>query len=168
MEAVWSILRKAFFLDRDGLINRKAAEHDYIKTWSEFEFLPGVHEAVKKINDAGYYVIVVTNQQGVARKMMTIADVNDIHHRMCMEFTKSGACIDGIYVCTHAKGTCTCRKPEIGLFHMAEQDFEIEKNGSWMIGDSEVDEQAGKKYGVRTIVTNDLLSAVQKIIKEAT
>ena len=167
MEAEWFILHKVFFLDRDGLINRKTVEHDYIRTWSEFEFLPGVHEAVKKINDAGYYVIVITNQQGVARNIMTIADVNDIHQKMKIELKKFNAFIDGIYVCPHAEGTCTCRKPDIGLFHMAEQEFEIDKDGSWMIGDSEVDEQAGKKYGIQTIVTTDLLDAVEQILNEA-
>lgn len=157
---------KAVFLDRDGLINRQASEHNYIKTWSEFQFLPGVSGAIGRLNRAGYLVLIVTNQRGVARGMMTMEDVDRIHERMCQELSGSGAYVDGIYVCPHETGVCTCRKPDIGLFIQAEREFEIDKEQSWMVGDSDSDVEAGRRYGVRTIKTRNLNNAVNMILEE--
>lgn len=158
-------MRKAVFLDRDGIMNRQPPEHDYIKSWQEFRFLPGAPEAVCRLNQAGYLVLIVTNQRGVARGMMTMDDVSDIHERMCRELAKTGAHVDGIYVCPHESGTCTCRKPEIGLFLQAEQEFEIDKCQSWMVGDSNSDVLAGQRYGIRTIQTKSLPDAVRYILE---
>ena len=155
---------KVVFLDRDGLINQQAAKHDYIKSWAEFRFLPGVPEAVHKLNDAGYLVLVVTNQRGVSRGMMTIETVDDIHENMCLELARVGAHIDGIYVCPHESGTCTCRKPDIGLFLQAEQEFKIDRHRSWMVGDSDSDVEAGRRYGVQAIKTESLPYAVSQIL----
>lgn len=164
MEAGWSILYKAVFLDRDGIINRQAPAHDYIKSWKEFCFLPGVPEAIRRLNEAGYLVLIVTNQRGVARGMMTMDDVKNIHEKMCQELAKAGAHVEGIYVCPHENGTCTCRKPEIGLFLQAEQEFDIDKSQSWMVGDSYSDVEAGQRYGVRTIQTRNLSKTVSRLL----
>lgn len=110
---------------------------------------------------------MVTNQRGVARGMLTMDQVEEVHRFMLEELAKQGARIDGIYVCPHNVGECTCRKPEIGLFLMAEKDFPIDRNRSWMVGDSETDVEAGKRYGVRTILTDSLPEAVIAILKEA-
>lgn len=158
-------MHKTVFLDRDGLINQQAPEHDYIKSWQEFRFLPGVPEAIRKLNEAGYLVLVVTNQRGVARGMMSMDTVNEIHETMCRELDKAGAHIQKVYVCPHESGTCTCRKPDIGLFLQAEREFEIDKSGSWMIGDGDSDVEAGQRFGVRTIKTTSLISAVEQILK---
>jgi len=158
-------LRKAVFLDRDGLINRRAAPHDYIKAPEAFQLLPGVPEAIRALNQAGYLILVVTNQRGVARGMMTMDDVNNIHQYMREELSKHGAHIDGIYVCPHDYGQCRCRKPDIGLFLQTEADFEIIKSASWMIGDSGNDVEAGRRYGVKTILTTDLHQAVQTVLE---
>ena len=166
MAAEWCILYKAIFLDRDGLINQQAPEHDYIKSWADFHFLPGVPEAVRKLNEAGYLVLVVTNQRGVARGMMTMEAVNEIHETMCRELAEVGAHIHKVYVCPHESGTCNCRKPDIGLFLQAEQEFEIDKRESWMVGDSDSDVEAGRRYGVQTIKTQNLSSAVRQILGE--
>lgn len=166
---------KAVFLDRDGVINVKAPEGDYIKSWSEFHFLSGAIEAIKKLNQNHWLVIIITNQRGIARHLMTMDDLQNIHYSMEKELNKHGAHIDGIYVCPHEKGTCHCRKPDIGLFLQAEKDFSINKSRSWMIGDSKTDIEAGRNYGIHTIaVVNsisladkqfpDLLSAAQFII----
>lgn len=160
-------MHKAVFLDRDGVINRKANEHDYIKSWSEFDFLPGVPEAIRCLNKAGFLVLVLTNQRGVARRIMTMDSVDSIHKKMCRELEKAGAHIDKIYVCPHDVGQCTCRKPDIGLFLQAEEDFAIDKSMSWMIGDSKTDTQAGKNYGVSTILSDNLSEAIQQIIKQS-
>jgi len=164
MEVRSFTLRKAVFLDRDGVINRKAVEHDYIKSCAEFHLLPGAGEAIGRLNKAGFLVIVVTNQQGVAKGMMSLAEVDSIHSHMRGELSKRGAHIDGIYVCPHRNGTCTCRKPDIGLFLQAERDFKIDRGRSWMIGDSDSDVEAGRRFGVRTIRTEDLAQAVVRIL----
>lgn len=157
-------MRKAVFLDRDGLINRQAAPHHYISDPKDFEILPSVPEAIRSLNDAGFLVIVVTNQRGVARGMLTIEQVNVVHGYLQSELDKYGAHIDAIYVCPHSDGECNCRKPDIGLFLMAERYFDIDKSQSWMVGDSETDVEAGKRYGVRSILTDSLSQAANMIL----
>lgn len=156
---------KTVFLDRDGLLNQQAPEHDYIKSWDEFHFLPGVPEAICKLNEAGYLVLVVTNQRGVARSMMRMEDVDAIHEQMRRELATRGAAIQKVYVCPHEVGTCTCRKPDIGLFLQAEQEFRIDKENSWIVGDSDSDVEAGRRYGIRAIKTKSLASAVVEILE---
>lgn len=153
-------------MDRDGLINRQAAPHHYISEPEDFEILPGVPEAIRRLNDAGYLAIIVTNQRGVALGMMTLEQVEHVHDYLRRELGKCGAHIDAIYVCPHAQGECTCRKPDIGLFLMAERDFDVDKGRSWMVGDSDTDVEAGKRYGVRSILTKSLSHAVNLILAE--
>lgn len=151
-------------MDRDGVINKQAALHDYIKTWDEFEFLPGVARDIRRLNEAGYLVLIVSNQRGIARGMMTQQRVDEINRRMCAELEKEGAHIDKIYVCPHDYGQCNCRKPGIGLFLQAEQDYPIDKTASWTVGDSDIDVEAGARYGTRTIMTAKLSGAVDTIL----
>ena len=151
-------------MDRDGLINVQAAPHHYITRWEDFRFLPGVPEAIRALNEAGYLVLVVTNQRGVARGMMTMETVEMIHRRMCQTLEQVGAHIDGVYVCPHEIGQCTCRKPEIGLFLQAEKDWPIDRACSWMVGDSDPDAEAGRRYGVRMILTSSLPEAAAQIL----
>ena len=147
---------KCVFLDRDGVINKKAPEGDYIKKWSEFKFLPNVKETLKRLNKAGFLVIIITNQQGIAKGLMTEQDLKDIHTKMIEELKKSGAKIDRIYYCPHdEKDNCNCRKPKIGMFLEAKKDFSIEMNKSWLIGDSKADILAGQKVGCKTILINE-------------
>lgn len=122
-------------------------------------------ESIRQLNLAGYLVLVVTNQRGVARGMMTMDDVRDIHQFMLEELEKLGARVDGIYVCPHNEGECSCRKPEIGLFLMAEKDFLIDRERSWMVGDSGTDVEAGERYGVRSLLTDNLRGAVKTILE---
>lgn len=158
---------KVVFLDRDGLINQQAPEHDYIKRWEDFRFLPGVLVAVEKLNAADYLTIVVTNQRGVARGMITMERLHDIHRHMCAVFAEHGAKISGVYTCPHEQGTCSCRKPGTGLFLQAEQDFDIDKARSWMVGDSDSDVEAGQRYGIRAIKTTSLAEAAERILGES-
>ena len=159
-------MNKTVFLDRDGLINRQAPPHEYISERKDFEILPKVPEAIKALNEAGYLIILVTNQRGISRGMLTMEKLNDIHKFMCEEIEKYGAHIDDIYICPHDNGQCRCRKPDIGLFLQAEKNFKIDKSASWMVGDSETDVEAGRRYGVKTILTKDLYEAVQTILRE--
>jgi histidinol-phosphate phosphatase family protein len=146
-------MNRAVFLDRDGIINRRPAEHDYVKSWEEFVFLPGVVEVVKALRERGFLIVVVTNQRGVARGLTAIADLEEIHRRMKERLEKENAVIDGIYVCPHCdEDLCDCRKPEPGLLLKAKDDLDIDLSGSYMIGDSPVDIEAGKTAGCRTIM----------------
>ncbi|MBE6713762.1 MAG: HAD family hydrolase [Ruminococcaceae bacterium] len=165
-EAGWYSLHKVAFLDRDGLINVRAAEHDYIKNRSEFAFLPGACEAIRLLNENEYLVIIVTNQRGIARKIMTVEDLESIHAYMNVCLNEHGAHTDAVYVCPHDNGECNCRKPDIGLFLQAQRDFPIDKSRSFMIGDSQSDVDAGERYGIRSYKTQDLLTTVQRILSE--
>jgi len=149
---------KCVFFDRDGVINKKALEGDYVKNWSEFKFLPNVKEAINRLNKAGFLVIIITNQRGIAKGLMTEEDLKDIHTKMIEELKKSGARIDSIYYCPHdEKDNCSCRKPKIGMFLKAKKDFNIEMNESWLVGDSKSDILAGQKAGCKTILLYEKL-----------
>ena len=148
MPVRWSV-----FLDRDGVLNRKAPDNDYIKTWAEFAWLPGVLDALRKLTAAGARLLVVTNQRGVARGLIGPADLDDIHEKLRAEAARVGATIDGIYVCPHLEGTCECRKPGVKLFHDAQRDFpDIVFARSFVVGDTPSDIEAGRKLGARTIL----------------
>lgn len=146
-------MRKVVFLDRDGVINKKAPEHDYVRKWQEFEFLPDVVQAVKELHGLGYVIIIATNQRGIARGLMTEDDLKQIHGNMQNELARQGAKIDAIYVCPHDKNECECRKPKPGLLLQAERDLGgIDKQNSWLIGDGQSDIETGKRYGIKTIL----------------
>lgn len=173
----YTLKTKTIFLDRDGVINVAAPPHDYIKKWSEFHFIAGAVEAVRLLNANHFQVIIITNQRGIARGLMSMDDLKDIHSHMYDEMEKQGAHIDDIFVCPHEKGVCHCRKPGIGLFLQAESRYQIDKSHSYMVGDSQSDVQAGQNYGVRTVALNqnsfgadyrctNLLEAAHWIIQE--
>jgi len=140
------------FLDRDGVINRKMPEGEYVSSWERFELLPGVGEAIAKLNHAGLRVIVVTNQRGVALGLYSAADVQAIHEQFQASLSKYSAHIDGFYFCPHDKRECDCRKPLPGMFEQARKDFpEVEAKTSLMIGDSLSDIEFGRNLGLKTI-----------------
>lgn len=161
-------MRKAVFLDRDGVINRKPPEQDYVKKWEEFFMLPDVEKAIKKIHDAGYLTIVITNQRGVARGLMTEETVNDIHARINKELEPFGATIDAFYWCKHNyDDNCECRKPKPGLILKAAKELDINLAQSFYIGDTKTDEECGKAAGVRTIIMptdGSLSDAILKVL----
>lgn len=145
-------MSEAIFLDRDGVINRKAADGAYVRSWQEFEFLPGAKEALRRLTGAGRApVIVVTNQRGIARGLMSREAVDDIHRRMTTELAAAGADIAGVHVCPHDIGTCACRKPGVGLFLEAQRaDRTLVFADSAVVGDSLADLEAGNRLGART------------------
>jgi D-glycero-D-manno-heptose 1,7-bisphosphate phosphatase len=144
-------VNRAVFLDRDGVINRKAPEPHYVTCWDEMHFLPGVAPAIAMLNEAGFRVIVVTNQRCVAKGLITTADLASIHQRMCDVLASAGATIDGVYYCPHDGQTfCNCRKPAPGMLMDAARAHRIDLTASWMIGDSEIDVEAGRNAGCKT------------------
>ena len=142
---------ETIFLDRDGVINRKL-EGDYVKSWEEFEFLPGVRAALAELTAARCRLIVVTNQRGVALGLMTEAELRQIHARMLAELAAVDARVDAVYYCPHDRHGCDCRKPLTGMFRQARRDFPaIDFARSAMIGDSLSDLEAGRSLGCHTI-----------------
>lgn len=143
---------KTVFLDRDGVINRKMPEGQYVTSWQHFNLLPGVPEAIARLNQANLRVLVVTNQRGVALGLYAAADVEAIHAQLQQNLAEAAAHIDGFYFCPHDKRQCNCRKPLPGLFEQAQAQFpEIDPATSLIIGDSLSDIEFGNNLGMRTI-----------------
>ena len=152
--------QKAIFLDRDGVLNE---DTDLVKSPDELLVYPYAGANVKKINDAGYLAIVITNQSVVARNMCTEADLRLVHNKLDTILGEDHAKIDALYYCPHHphggfpeenpiyKVDCHCRKPKPGMLLDAARDFNIDLAKSWFIGDTERDVVAGKSAGVKTI-----------------
>lgn len=156
--------QKAVFLDRDGTINKYVG---FLTKPEQFELIPGVAEAIKKINKSGYLTIVVTNQPVIARGGCTWEELQEIHNKMETELGKEGAFVDAIYICPHHpdkgfegerpeyKYDCDCRKPKSGLLVQAAIDFNIDISQSIMIGDDERDYKAGIAAKVKKSIILD-------------
>jgi len=174
---------KAAFLDRDGVINRKAPEGKYVTRWEEMVFLPGVTQAILALRRAGFRIIVISNQRCVAKGLLSVDDLDFLHRRMCETLAADGAVIDAAYYCPHdTQIACTCRKPAPGLLLEAAADHRIDLKVSWMIGDSPSDIEAGRTAGCKTallqdsqevhevladVVAKSLLEAAQQILKQS-
>ncbi|MBV9768880.1 MAG: HAD family hydrolase [Bryobacterales bacterium] len=146
--------RPCVFLDRDGVINEKAPEGEYIESWSKFRFLPNIIDWIRLFNALDHMVIIVTNQRGVARGFMTEQDLVDIHEKMCQALAEKGARIDDIFYCPHEEGTCDCRKPRPGLVRRAVEKWDIDLSRSLLIGDSERDTELAQTCGLRFLRAN--------------
>jgi D-glycero-D-manno-heptose 1,7-bisphosphate phosphatase len=145
-------MKRAAFLDRDGVINRKPPEGQSVTRWEEMQFLPGVPEAIVLLTGAGYEVFVVSNQRFVAEGLLTQDELESIHHRMCLELAHAGAIITKVYYCPHdMQPPCSCRKPAPGMLLTAAQTHELDIASSWMIGDSDIDVEAGTNAGCKTV-----------------
>jgi D-glycero-D-manno-heptose 1,7-bisphosphate phosphatase len=155
---------KAVFLDRDGVINELVyhQEQEVIDspfTENQFKLLPGVAEAIKIVQQAGYLAVLVSNQPGIAKGHMTSASFEAIKTKMRQELKTEGARLDGEYYCLHhpesqveaLRLSCACRKPQPGLLLKAAQDLSLDLHNSWMIGDNLSDIQAGRSAGCCTI-----------------
>ena len=141
------------FLDRDGVINRKAPESQYICEWDQFHLLPKADAAIALLNRFGMRVIVVTNQRGVSRKLFTLDEVDALHARLQKELARAGAHIDAFYICPHGTDECNCRKPKPGLLEQAFRDFPAAKRAnSLLIGDSLSDMQLANAFGIPSIL----------------
>lgn len=142
---------KTLFLDRDGVINRRTPG-DYVRRWDEFSFLPGVLESLPVL--AAYFerIVVVTNQAGVKKGLMSANEVNHIHETMLRVVQRHGGRIDRVYFCPdYPTETAPCRKPNPGMAYQAKQDYpEIDFATSVIVGDSPSDMEFGKRLGMYT------------------
>ena len=153
--------QKCVFLARDGTINRYVG---FLRSIDEFELLPGVAEAIRKINESGYLAIVATNQPVIARGEVTEAELREIHNKMETLLGQEGAYLDAIYYCPHhphkgyegeipeLKFDCDCRKPKPGMLLQAAADFNIDLSASYMVGDGENDVECGKAAGCTPVL----------------
>ncbi len=182
-------MAKAVFLDRDGTIN---VELEFLHRPEEFIFIPGAPQAIKLLNDAGFLVIVVTNQSGIARGYYDEAAVHRLHRHVDAELACFGARVDAYYFCPHHPEygigdygmECECRKPKPGMLFRAAADLSLDLPASFMIGDKLLDVQAGLSAGCHSLlvrtgygtdaatglppgipVYDDLLSAARAIVK---
>ena len=148
MKTLSKKMRRAVFFDRDGVLNRKPPRHDYVKTHDEFFWSTGAMELIKKINTLGFLVVVISNQRGIARGLMTAGFVEELHARMNRELTEIGARIDAFYYCPHDyDDKCACRKPKPGLFIRAKEEWGIDLSKSFSVGDRVADTEAALSVG---------------------
>ena len=171
--------RPAVFVDRDGTLIR---EVDHLSNVSDLSIYPFTGEALKLLRDAGYMIVVVTNQSGIGRGYFTEPSMHEIHAEIRSKLPEK---IDGFYFCPHLPDEgCGCRKPKLGMIEAACRDHAIDLSSSWMIGDKRIDVETGKNAGIRTalvltgygagdvvtllepadIVAEDLLAAAEKIV----
>lgn len=146
--------RSALFLDRDGVINSRISD-GYVTSSDEFIFLPGVIEALKILTKKFQRIIIVSNQQGVGKGLMSNSDLEEVHDYMLEELEENDIKIDKIYVCTALlESDDPCRKPNIGMALQAKEDFpDIDFSNSVMVGDTTSDMKFGKNAGMRTVLT---------------
>lgn len=174
-------LKKAVFLDRDGVINEVLSDRvKFVNKPSDLYFLPGVSEAIKKLNGFFDFVFVVTNQGGVGLGFMKESQLHKIHETMMERLKKKGAVIQEVAYCPHKpKAGCACRKPKPKLILDLGEKYDIDLSKSYMVGDTDTDIIAGKKAGTNGVflgksdpladaVFPDLLSAADWIIADST
>ena len=144
------------FLDRDGVINLKL-DGEYVKNIDQFEFISGVKTSISKLSKIFKRILIVTNQQGIAKRIMSDKDLDALHEYMLLELEQNGGVIDKIYYCPHLSSeNCNCRKPNPGMIQQALIDFpEIKLAHSYLIGDSDTDILAGNKMGLISIKVDD-------------
>ena len=172
--------QKAAFIDRDGTL---IEEVNFLSNVDDLSIFPFTHEAVKRLKDAGYLVIVVTNQSGIGRGIYDEEAMNSIHVEMQSQLDNM---IDAFYFCPHLPcDGCSCRKPSLGMIESAMKDFEIDLGNSWMIGDKKIDVETGQNAGTHAamvmtgygrvhsaqlesmpdVLAEDLLAAVQEVLQ---
>ena len=149
-------MNKAIFLDRDGTITNSG---DHVYKIEDLKFVSGAIEGLKKMEETGYLLIVMTNQAGIAKNLFSENDYFKFRMEMHRRLNDSEIVIDAEYYCPHHingviekyKIDCNCRKPKIGMFERAAKDFDLDLSRCWMVGDNPSDILAGKSAGCRTI-----------------
>ena len=159
----------AAFLDRDGTINVKAPEGDYIDDPSRLRLLAGAAGAIRRLNLDGIPVFVVTNQRGIALGRMTEHDMVRVHRRLDTLLAASGARVDAYYHCPHDRDECDCRKPGTGMLERAAREHGVDLRRSLLVGDSASDVEAGRRVGATTVLLGaeaaSLRDAVRAVLR---
>jgi D-glycero-D-manno-heptose 1,7-bisphosphate phosphatase len=144
-------MKRAVFLDRDGVINKN--REDYVKSWDEVEFLPGVLSALKELAGSDFMIFVLTNQSAVGRGLLSIATLEEMHRQMKTVITGQGGRIDGFYYCPHRPDEkCTCRKPAPGLLLTASSEHGLQLEKSYFVGDARSDMEAAVNAGCQPVL----------------
>lgn len=142
--------KRVIFLDRDGTLNRRPPKAEYITQPEDFVWLEGAREAVRLLKEKGYSLYLVTNQPGIARKKLTLEDLNAIHSKMQIELRESGGELDDIFLCPHGWDEgCDCRKPKPGMLYQAQRKYALDLTKCYLIGDDPRDIEAGEAAGCR-------------------
>jgi D-glycero-D-manno-heptose 1,7-bisphosphate phosphatase len=144
--------RRAVFLDRDGTV---IEEGHFIASPEQVRLLPGASSAIRALREAGYAVVVVTNQSGIARGLFTEEEYDGVEARVNELLARDGAMIEATYHCPHHpdfSGPCDCRKPELALYRAAERDLHLDLAASWLVGDRPADVEAASRLGARAIL----------------
>lgn len=175
---------KCVFFDRDGIVNEAPEPGGYVESWEDFYLQQEFVEILRKVSGLGYLAVIVTNQRCVARGIVSLGTVEDIHKRLRQQLKDDhGLELTDILFCPHGKDECECRKPKPGMLLEAAERHDIELASSWMIGDDERDIEAGKSAGCRTILVSadvvetaadlrfkslgDLLINIESVLKES-
>lgn len=138
------------FFDRDGIVNQSPGP-GYVERVEDFHLLPAFPRALQVVRSRGCKAVIITNQRGVALGVVHPRTLDAIHRHMHALLAQQGLSLDGVYVCPHDRGQCTCRKPMPGLLLRAAEEMNLDLSRSWMIGDHETDITAGRAAGCRTI-----------------
>jgi len=148
--------QKYIFIDRDGTLNVRPPRACYIERPEDFMWLDGAKEAIKRLKEAGYFIILISNQPGIARGNLTEETLQQIHKKMQRDLEEVGAKIDRIYYCPHNwDDGCECRKPKPGMFYMAQREYSINLSRCYMIGDDERDIEAGQAAGCKCMLVDE-------------
>ena len=160
-------MNKAVFFDRDGTL---IVDKHYLNDPNDIEYMPGAFTALKKLSDAGYMLIVVTNQSGIPRGKVTEENLHQIHSNMQSEFEKHGFKIEEYYFSPHLPDSDhPTRKPNPGMLLQASEEHSVDLKSSWMIGDKDIDVEAGHRAGARSILFDGnitLEECAEKILNE--
>ena len=144
-------LRRSAFLDRDGVINVSPAPGGYVRSWEEFRLIPEAVEWIRLFNALDLLVIVLTNQRGVSRGLISPSELQRIHRNMVSELSRLGARIDDVFCCPHEEDACDCRKPRPGLVWQAAGKWNIDVGRSILLGDSPADRQLAENCGMHFV-----------------
>jgi D-glycero-D-manno-heptose 1,7-bisphosphate phosphatase len=160
--------RRSVILDRDGVINKRPPKAEYVRTWDDFEWLPGAKEALRVFSEAGYRVIVVSNQAGIGRGVMTEDDLTRIHLKMKETAVEAGGCVEAVYYCPHDwEFGCECRKPRPGLLFRAQRELSLDLSRTPFIGDDARDAEAADAAGCPSVMLSEglsLLDAARQLV----
>jgi D-glycero-D-manno-heptose 1,7-bisphosphate phosphatase len=149
------LIRRAAFVDRDGTINVQPPEHKYVTSLDEFTWLPGAVAGLARLAQQGFALVVVSNQRGVARGLVTRELLRQIEEVIQDELARHGCRVEAFRYCFHDEWeACDCRKPRPGMLLEAARELELDLKRSWMIGDSVSDIAAGRAVGCRTASVN--------------